>query len=240
MANSKSNKNTRSTATRSNARKNNASGTRNNREKKMFIAIALLAIALIGSIGVAVAAFSTDLYVRGTATLKSTVWNVHFANLQPVNTHGTYAKEITAPTIQTSVDGNELAAIKTYDVELKEPGDYVEYTFDVVNDGDLDAELQAVVINTGSALSCSSAAGQEVADKVCAKLNYTITYADGTELKVKDILEKKSSGKNSKTLKLKLEFDENATEKDLPEKDVVISNLAVILTYGQKSEESTN
>lgn len=226
--------------TRANARRSSTFGSRNNREKKMVVAIVLLAVALIGAIGVAVAAFSTDLYIRGTATLKSTVWNVHFANLQPVVTHGEYAKEVTAPTIQTSVDGNELAAIKTYDVELKEPGDYVEYTFDVVNDGDLDAELQAIVINTGSALSCSSAAGQEAADKVCAKLNYTITYADGSELNVKDVLEKKTSGNNTKTLKLKLEFDDSATEKDLPEKDVVISNLAVILTYGQKSDESTN
>lgn len=241
MANSKTTtRMARSAVQRSGARKKGVMGARGGREKKMVIAIALLAIALIGSIGVAVAAFSTDLYIRGTATLKSTVWNVHFANLKPVVTHGTYAKEITAPTIQTSVDGNELAAIKTYDVELKEPGDYVEYTFDVVNDGDLDAELQAIVINTGSALSCSSAAGQEAADKVCAKLNYTITYADGSELKVKDVLPKKASNNNSKTLKLKLEFDEDATEDDLPEKDVVISNLAVILTYGQKSDESTN
>lgn len=47
----------------------------------MIIAIVLLAVALIDAIGVAVAAFSTDLQINGVATVKSTVWDIYFDNL---------------------------------------------------------------------------------------------------------------------------------------------------------------
>lgn len=234
----KVNKNSKAAATRTarSARGRAGLSPRNGREKKMFAIIAVLAVALIGTIGVAVAAFSTDLYIRGTATVRSTVWDVHFQNLQPAVLTGAYTKEITPPTIQTSVDGVAMAAIKSYDVELKEPGDAVEYTFDVANAGDMDAVLNAVTINSGSSLSCSSAAGQPAADKVCAKLNYTLTYADGTTVAVGDTLDKATNGTvTTKTMKLKLEFDPSATSADLPEKDVTVSALAVILSYGQAS-----
>lgn len=232
----KTNKNSKVSATRaarSNSRSRNAFGARNNREKKMLIAIAALGVALISSIGMAVAAFSDDLYIRGTATVRSTVWDIHFENLKPVVKTGS-AKEVSTPTIQESVDKKPLAAIKNYDVELKDPGDSVEYTFDVANGGDMDAVLNAITINTGSSLSCSSAAGQDAANKVCAKLNYTLNYADGTPVAVGDTLDKSSGGTaTTRTMKLKLEFDPSATTTDLPSKDVTISGLAVILSYGQ-------
>lgn len=232
MAKQTSNKTVRTTKLKA-AKRTGFLGIRNNREKKMMVAIAILAVALISSIGVAVAAFSTDLYVRGTATVRSTVWDIHFENLQPVVTVGN-AKEITAPTIQSSVDNNPLAAIKNYDVELKDPGDSVEYTFDVANAGDMNAVLNAITINTGTGLSCASAAGQDVANRVCAKLNYTLKYADGTPVAVGDTLAKATGGTaTTRTMKLKLEFDASATSADLPSKDVTISGLAVILSYGQ-------
>lgn len=233
MVKKKTTKTSRVAATRTNARKASAFIARNDREKKMLLAILALAVLLIGSIGVAVAAFSSDLYIRGTATVSSSVWDVHFENLQPVALTGTYTQEITAPTIQTSVDGVAMAAIKNYDVKLKEPGDSVEYTFDVVNAGDMDARIAAIQINTGSKLSCTSAAGDTEAAAVCAKLNYTLSYSDGTQVKAGDKLPSQSNGTNSKTMKLKLELDPSITSAELPSKDVAISGLAVIISYEQ-------
>lgn len=201
---------------------------------RFMILVALLAVALVGTIGVAIAAFSTDMYIRGTASVRSTVWDVHFTDLQPVVLTGRNAKEITAPTIQTTEGGVPLAAIKTYDVQLKDPGDAVEYTFDVANAGDLNAEISGITMHTGSALTCSSAAGDEAAAKVCAKLNYTLTYADGTPVAVGDKLAKATtSGPTKKTMKLKLELDPSISSADLPSKDVAVSNLVVILSYAQ-------
>lgn len=85
----------------------------------MIFAIATLGVGLVASIGIAVAAFTTDLQINGEATVRSTVWDIHFANPQPVSlTDAT--KENTAPTIQTSTNSTPLAAIKDYNVELKE------------------------------------------------------------------------------------------------------------------------
>lgn len=233
----KTNKNSKAAVTRT-TRTNRSRGgisTRNGREKKMFAVIAVLAIALLGTIGVAVAAFSTDLYIRGTATVRPSVWNVHFQNLQPVTKTGDNAKETTAPTIQTSVDGVEMAAIKNYEVELKDPGDAVEYTFEVINEGDMNAKIDAITINTGTSLSCASAGGTEMANKVCANLKYTLKYADGTTVAAGDKLAKKETGStaNVKTMKLKLELNPDMDTKDLPTKDVTVSNLAVIIAYSQ-------
>lgn len=236
MAGKTINKNSRAAARSTrNSRNRGSFGPRNNREKKMFAVIAVLAVVLLGTIGVAVAAFSTDLYIRGTATVRPSVWNVHFQNLQPVVTTGDNAKETTAPTIQTSVDGVEMAAIKSYEVELKDPGDAVEYTFEVINEGDMNAKIDAVTINTGANLSCASAGGTEMANKVCTNLKYTLKYADGTTVAAGDKLAKKETGStaNVKTMKLKLELNPDMDTKDLPTKDVTVSNLAVIVAYSQ-------
>lgn len=224
---------TNKTAARGSARKKSIFTARNNREKGMVCAIIALAILLIGSIGVAVAAFSTDLYIRGTATVSSSLWDVHFENLQLAQLNGNYAQEITAPTIQTSVDGVAMAAIKNYDVKLQEPGDSVEYTFDVVNAGNMDARIAAIQISTGSNLSCTSAAGTTVANTVCSHLNYTLTYANGISVAAGDTLPSLASGTNTKTMKLKLELDPSMDTADLPSKDVAISGLAVIISYEQ-------
>ena len=94
----------------------------------MIIAIALLVVALIGAIGVAVAAFSTDLQINGVATVKSTVWDIHFDNLKPVVMTGSdKIKEVKAPTAQKDDKGDESTVIKTFEVELKDSGDTVEY-----------------------------------------------------------------------------------------------------------------
>lgn len=257
MAKKSTNKTTRTAATRTNARKNNAFGARNNREKKMIIAIALLAIALIGSIGVAVAAFSTDLQINGTATVKSTVWDVHFQNLATMQKGGSdKIKEVTAPTIKDNANGTKSTVIGDYKVELKEPGDWVEYDFEVINAGDLDAEITQIVMSSDIATSpkqitCTTVyadndpdKGTESAtekkareDKVCNNIEYTLQYAaTGADVAVGDKLPK-STGPNDtnniKKLKLKLSLKSTMDASDLPDKDVEITGLGITITYGQ-------
>ena len=202
---------------RANARRTGMFEMRNDRERKMFAMIAMLAVALLGSVGVAVAAFSQDLNINGTANIKATNWNIHFENLQAVALVGK-ASEVTAPTIDTNT-----TKIGDYAVELKAPGDATSYTFDVKNDGDLDAEITAITIKTGANATANSA--------VCGKLNYTLKNADNSDVAVGDEL----SVGASKTLTLKLEFDGSATDADLPDQDVEVSGLDVTITYGQKT-----
>lgn len=220
----KTTKTNRANATKTNARKTNVFTARNDREKKMIIAIAALAIALIGSIGTAVAAFSQDLKINGSATVKGTSWDIHFDNLKTVALIGDAEEEATP-----SIDGASTT-IGDYKVNLQTPGDSAEYTFDVVNAGNIDAEITALVIKTGSGLTCSSTGPNAATNAaVCSKLNYTLKNSDGSTVAVGDELDAGAT----KTMKLKLEFDSSATESDLPDEDVDVSNLGVTITYGQ-------
>lgn len=224
----------RTAATRTNARRRNS--MKNNRNQRFMILVTLLAVALVGTIGVAVAAFSRTLQINGTATVKSTVWDIHFENLSETPTIvGEKAKEAVHPSITTNTNNVAGTAIKDYKVELKDPGDSIEYTFEIVNGGDLDAIVTSVAIRTGTNLTCSSEDDANMLTRnanVCRNLNYTLKYADGTDVAVGDEL-LHDTGSNRKTVKLKLEFSSNAQASDLPDKDVSVSGLDVVITYGQ-------
>lgn len=213
---------------------------RSDRERKVLVVVAVMAILLIGTIGVAVAAFTRKLEINGTATVSSTVWDIHFENLRAVNLHGEKTKEVTSPKITTNSNNVENTAIKDYDVVLKDPGDYIEYTFDVKNGGDLDATITAISIKTGANLTCESTNDDDAIirnQNVCKHLQYTLKYDDGTDVKIGDEL-LHDNGQNIKTMKLKLKFGDAATvdASDLPNQDVKISGLDVVVLYSQKTE----
>jgi hypothetical protein len=242
----KNNKTSRATATRTSRSAGRGKNLRDDRDKKYMFIIAALAVALISAMGVAVAAFSTDLKINGVATVKSTSWDVHFENLLAVKLTGTKAKEVTKPTIQDDTNGNKSTVIKEYKVELKDAGDAAEYTFDVKNAGDLDAKITAITINDGSTeskkLTCASGEDNKADTRnnnVCKNLTYSLTYVDGTKVAVGDKLPKATTGStaNVKTMKLKLELSKDITAAELPDKDVEVSGLGVTITYGQ--DEST-
>ncbi len=214
---------TKKTATR-NPRTTRRSTARNDREKKMVAAIVALAVLLLGSIGVAAAAFTQDLKINGAATIKATSWDIHFDNLKTVGLDGDATEEQTP-----AIDANSTT-IGDYKVTLTKPGDSAEYTFDVVNAGSLDAEITAIVINTGSGLTCTSSGANATANQaVCSKLNYTLKNASGSAVAVGDTLDAGAT----QTMKLKLEFDGSATDSDLPDADVDVTGLGVTITYGQ-------
>ncbi len=150
-----------------------------------------------------------------------------------INSSLNTVKENTAPQLD-----NTTTVIQNYDVTLKNDGDSITYTFDVKNNGDIDAKITAIVMNTGANLTCNSTSGSAADQatrntKTCANLNYTLTYVDGTAVQVND----KLAAGASKTMKLKLEYklQPNQTDSDLPDDDVAVSDLGVTITYGQDS-----
>lgn len=198
-----------------------------------MILVGMLAVALVATIGVAAAALSRDLKIDGTATVKGTSWNVHFDNLKPASVVSpmSTAKETKAPTLDAT-----KTTIGNYEVELRNTGDSVTYTFDVKNDGDIDAKVTNIVMNNGATLTCTSTAGDTAAQnarntKTCANLSYTLTYADNTPVSINDVLQAGAT----KIMKLKLEYKlaSGQTDADLPDDDVVVSGLGLTITYGQ-------
>lgn len=202
-------------------------------KKKNLGVIGTVVAVIVAVIGVSMvwASYSSNLYVKGSGSVKGAKWSVIFSNLSTVQTGNdggvtSTAREITAPNI---VGDN---SIETYSVELKTPGDYVIYKFKIKNNGDFPAK-----IDTGFALptpSCAPATGSSAtaqeATNVCSNLTYTLTYVTGGAAV--------ASGdtfalNEEKEVELKLYYNKNATEAQLPSDDVAVTNLNITIPFVQ-------
>lgn len=192
--------------------------------KKSFgvMGIIVLCVTISAIFGIVYAAFTQNLTINGKATVKKSSWSIKFSNLGTVQKTGS-AAQVTAPTINTND-----TKISEYSVSLTKPGDSITYTFDVVNDGDYDAKLSTITIPTPTCTKTTNGTDAD-ATNVCSNLTYSLTYDDGTALAVNDTL----NAGATKSMKLTLTYNSNASAAQLPTADVSISNLGITLTYTQ-------
>lgn len=185
------------------------------------LAIIALFVAIVG-LSVGFAALSTTLTINGTGTVKTSKWDIHFANLGATPGLTGSAEEVTAPTLTDTT-------VQTFDVSFTAPADSVTYTFDVVNDGSYDAKISSVTIPTPQCTGTGTTADTD-ASNVCNNLTYTLTYSTtGETVKDNDSL---NSGQ-TKSVRLKLTYNASTTADELPKNDVTISNLNIPITYVQ-------
>ena len=146
------------------------------KEKQKNILLAVLVVGIV-TITVAYAALSTTLRINSSATVKGGTWDVHFAN-GTVNGMAT-----SAPASGRSVyfQGEPTLTgtlIDNVHVVLTQPGESATYTFDIVNDGSIDARLAS--ITTAMSPSCTGTGSTAAADeaKVCGAngIIRTLTY----------------------------------------------------------------
>lgn len=169
----------------------------------------------LGVMTVAYAAFSTSLSIKSSAKVNNSKWDIHFANLtQVANSSGNTGTVISPPTIQ-----NGATQITGLVADLKKPGDSVSYTFDIVNNGDINAKITSVSIATPNCGANTSA---------CSKMEYSVKYtSSGLTPAVGNTLNKNSSVNATLTIKYK---DNNPLTDS---NDVSISGLDVTINYGQ-------
>lgn len=98
------------------------------RKNKVTVVLALLLVLIVGY-----AIMSTQLKVDGTLNISKMEWDVHFENVQVTS------GSVTATTAPTSnnIDTKEME----YAVNLTKPGDYYEFTADIVNKGTMSAKI---------------------------------------------------------------------------------------------------
>lgn len=154
------------------------------------VVLSLLALLLL-TITVGYAALSTTLNINGTSKINNATWDVHFTNLKVTSGSVSATKAATIDSGKTAID---------YNVELIKPGDFYEFTVDVTNTGTIDAKLDDAPILSGVS------AEQDV------YTNYTVTYSDDTAINAND----KLAAGATKKLKVRVEFDRNITNSQLP------------------------
>ncbi len=95
-----------------------------NNKNSFFIAFILLLLVIIG---ICYAYLTSNLSITGITEISGNSWNIHFTNVQVLN------GSVNATTPAT-IDINDNTKVN-YTIRLNKPGDYYEFTVDVVNSG---------------------------------------------------------------------------------------------------------
>ena len=134
-----------------------------NNKKNKIVAIGIMLIFI--SLGYAY--LTANLKITGTANIGTSAWDIHFANpalsnvsptvtFPPVTvtttTTTTNASGITITSnVQTTSNGTGIPEIKgtsnnqlEFEVNLNQPGDYYNFTVDIVNAGGINAEIDNI------------------------------------------------------------------------------------------------
>ena len=182
-------------------------------EKKkntQLIIIAILAVAIL-FMSVGFASYASTLNINGTATVQSNKWSVHFVDNSYAETTG--SKVGTKTITGTSIN---------YSVTLEKPGDFYEFTINVINDGTFDAVLNGITMST------LTAAQQKY-------LTYTLTYDSTPYTASQSSLSLSlphTSGSNTKAVKVRVAYIQPENSADLPQESVDVS-LTASLSYAQ-------
>ena len=158
----------------------------------------LILFILLISISLGYAFIHTDLVIAGIGKITATSWDIHFNNIQVTTGSVSIQEGDQAATIDTTTKTDI-----TYAVTLKNPGDFYEFTVDVVNSGTLDGMIDIVY---------SKMDGMTL-NELPAYMKYTVTYTDDMPIEEKHLL---ASG-NTETYKVKVEYREDIAPNDIPE-----------------------
>ena len=202
-----------------------------NRTKNILIGVLIIGII---AMTVAYAALSQTLNINGSAEVqgRSDSWNIHFTHIEnSVNEVLEYEYAVTNSDSISLTETNTVATMPT--VTLKAPGDYVEFKFDVINEGDITGYINT--INNISLGTPSYGAGEDLttAEKQAfeAAIVATLTYDDQnkTALAVNNSIAKNER----KHLILTIRFNNTNEVQKLPKVAVTYSNITASIVYGQ-------
>ena len=148
----------------------------NTRNKNILLGVLIVGVL---SMTVAFAALSTRLNIGGTTQVASTTWNIHFDNWDDdtestvQNEFGTQQNTAVYPSAAdlTKSLAPNITKVEGINVTLKQPNDYVRYTFEIVNDGTIDATLQ----NFTHSMDCQSG-------KNCDFMEYEVKCYESSSL----------------------------------------------------------
>ena len=163
-----------------------------------------LILICIFTLSIAYAALNAVLTIQGSAEVSAANWDIHLEN--PIVTSGSVNRNI--PTISD----NTLS----FSAKLTKPGEYYEFTVDVVNAGSIDAMIENVVKTP------------ELSAEQAKYLKYEVSYENGDNINTKQILSKGSR----MPIKVRIEYRKDLNASDLPNSSLSL-NLQLTLVYMQ-------
>ena len=181
------------------------------KKKKNF---SLMIVLFLFLFGVGFSVINATLNIKGNFNIDKIVWDLHFDNI--LVTDGS-VNAISSPII----DNTKLNINFSFNLDL--PGDFYEFTVDVVNAGTIDAMIDS--ISKTPTLTESQA----------KYLNYIIEYENGEAITTKQLVSSNSSVK----LKVRVEYRTDIDGTDLPTSYENLT-LGFTVNYIQSDENGTS
>ena len=175
----------------------------NRKNQKMTTYFVILSLFVIG---IVYALLQANLQINGIAKIQSNTWDIHFDNIVINPSSVAIDTEDSAATI----DPNDTSKVD-FSVTLGVPGDFYEFTVDVVNSGTIDGMI--------GELNKTLKVNNEVVSEVPDYLNYSVTYDDGGPIIPNHLL----SVGETLTYLVRLEFRTDIEE--LPEAVTITTSL---------------
>ena len=177
----------------------------NIKDRKSLYGILAIVLVSVFTLTIAYAALNAVLTIQGSAQVTSADWDIHLAN--PKVTTGSATTNI--PQIKTN-------STMDFSTTLNMPGDFYEFTVDVVNSGSIDAMIENFIKNP------------ELDASQKKYLNYEVTYQNGESITTKQTLSKGTT----MPIKVRIEYRKDLIASDLPTGQVVL-DLSLTLDYIQ-------
>ena len=174
----------------------------------------LFLFSMVLVLGVGFAYLNTNISVTGTGKVTSATWDVHVENI------------VVNPNSSNSIEGNPVPTISSptsinLSVGLDEPGKFYEFTFDVVNEGSINAMVDSLTVLP------------ELTEEQEKYLTYQVTYDDGISIEKFHSLNSRSIQKIK--FLFKYEIIDDPTE--YPDEDQVL-NFTITLNYVQSNSDA--
>ena len=172
--------------------------------KTLYLVLGFVMVSVF-TLTVAYAALNTVLTISGNARVTAADWDIYLNNPRVTNGSAT----IDVPEIKTS-------STLEFSTTLNMPGDFYEFTVDVVNGGDIDAMIENVIKTP------------ELTTEQAKFLKYEITYQNGETITTKQTLSKGTT----MPIKVRIEYRKDLVASDLPTGQVIL-DLSLTLEYIQ-------
>ena len=102
--------------------------------KTLYLFLSIVAVSIF-SLSVAYAALNTVLEIHGNSEIVASTWDIHLENAKLKD------GSVVGASYGPNINGNNVSFV----VDLSIPGDYFEFSVDVVNNGSIDAMIDSVV-----------------------------------------------------------------------------------------------
>ena len=175
------------------------------RDRKTLYIILSIVLISIFSLTIVYAALSVTLNIQGSVEVVASSWDIHLDNVK-----------VTSGSVSGSAPAITSPTTATFSTALTTPGDFYEFTIDVVNDGSIDAMIDGV--SKTPTLTTEQA----------KYLKYEVEYQNGESINTKQLVSKNSFVR----LKVRVEFRKDITASDLPTTSETL-NLAFTVNYIQ-------